>query len=61
LELADVDGVLLQYLLGSTAQSLHHAEDHLLLLGRKEAIEKVAAFLLEWTSGWQVQAQFPCL
>ena len=46
-ELANVDGVLLQYLLGSTAQSLHHAEDHLLLLGRKEAIEKVATFLLE--------------
>ena len=47
-ELADdVDGTILQYLLGSTAQSLHHAEDHLLLLGRKEAIEKVAAFLLE--------------
>jgi CRP/FNR family transcriptional regulator, nitrogen fixation regulation protein len=46
-ELADVDGALLQYLLGSTAQSLNHAEDHLLLLGRKSAIEKVAAFLLE--------------
>jgi CRP/FNR family transcriptional regulator, nitrogen fixation regulation protein len=30
-----------------TAGGLRHAEDHMLLLGRKTAIEKVAAFLLE--------------
>lgn len=30
-----------------TARSLAHAEDHLLLLGRKTAVERVAAFLLE--------------
>ena len=30
-----------------TASGLRHAEDHMLLLGRKTAIEKVAAFLLE--------------
>jgi CRP/FNR family nitrogen fixation transcriptional regulator len=30
-----------------TAGDLRHAEDHMLLLGRKTAMEKVAAFLLE--------------
>jgi CRP/FNR family nitrogen fixation transcriptional regulator len=30
-----------------TAAELSHAEDHMLLLGRKTAMEKVAAFLLE--------------
>jgi len=30
-----------------TASGLRHAEDHMLLLGRKTAMEKVAAFLLE--------------
>lgn len=30
-----------------TAAELKHAEDHMLLLGRKNAMEKVAAFLLE--------------
>lgn len=30
-----------------TAADLRHAEDHMLLLGRKTAIEKVATFLLE--------------
>jgi len=28
-------------------QNLHHAENHMLLLGRKTALERVAAFLLE--------------
>jgi CRP/FNR family nitrogen fixation transcriptional regulator len=30
-----------------TASNLEHAENHLLLLGRKTSLEKVAAFLLE--------------
>jgi CRP/FNR family transcriptional regulator, nitrogen fixation regulation protein len=32
---------------GMTAGELRHAENHMLLLGRKTAMEKVAAFLLE--------------
>jgi CRP/FNR family nitrogen fixation transcriptional regulator len=30
-----------------TADHLRHAEDHLLLLGRKTALERLAAFLIE--------------
>ena len=30
-----------------TAQNLHHAESHMLLLGRKTALERVEAFLVE--------------
>jgi CRP/FNR family nitrogen fixation transcriptional regulator len=30
-----------------TARDLKQAEDHLLLLGRKDALEKVATFLIE--------------
>jgi CRP/FNR family nitrogen fixation transcriptional regulator len=46
-DLADSHGVLTRDLLNMTAQSLQHAEDHLLLLGQKNVLEKVAAFLLE--------------
>jgi CRP-like cAMP-binding protein len=34
-------------LLGLVTRNLQHAEDHMLLLGRKTAVEKVATFLLE--------------
>jgi CRP/FNR family nitrogen fixation transcriptional regulator len=33
--------------LGLVTRNLQHAEDHMLLLGRKTALERVAAFLLE--------------
>jgi CRP/FNR family transcriptional regulator, nitrogen fixation regulation protein len=46
-ELANADAALVQHFLQLTAISLHHAEEQLLLLGRKESVEKVAAFLLE--------------
>ena len=35
------------HLLAMTAKHLLHAEDHMLLLGRKTSLERVAAFLLE--------------
>jgi CRP/FNR family nitrogen fixation transcriptional regulator len=34
-------------LLSMTTSSLRHAEDHMLLLGRKTSLERVAAFLIE--------------
>jgi CRP/FNR family nitrogen fixation transcriptional regulator len=34
-------------LLGLVTRNLQHAEDHMLLLGRKTSVERVAAFLLE--------------
>jgi CRP/FNR family transcriptional regulator, nitrogen fixation regulation protein len=34
-------------LLGLVTRNLQHAENHMLLLGRKTSLEKVAAFLLE--------------
>jgi CRP/FNR family nitrogen fixation transcriptional regulator len=34
-------------LLSLTAETLLHAENHMLLLGRKNSLEKVATFLLE--------------
>ena len=46
-EIAKVDSVLARDLLCMTTRSLQHAEDHMLLLGRKDALERVAAFLVE--------------
>jgi CRP/FNR family transcriptional regulator, nitrogen fixation regulation protein len=44
---ADGDAVVARNLLRMTTSNLQHAEDHMLLLGRKTSLERVAAFLLE--------------
>jgi CRP/FNR family transcriptional regulator, nitrogen fixation regulation protein len=45
--MAATDAVLTRNLLSVTASDLRHAEDHMLLLGQKDALERVATFLLE--------------
>jgi CRP/FNR family nitrogen fixation transcriptional regulator len=44
---ADSDGVFARNLLSMTTSYLEHAENHMLLLGRKTALERVVTFLLE--------------
>src|ERR1700742_3221324 len=44
---AETDVLVALDLLNMTTSSLQHAEDHMLLLGRKTSLERVAAFLLE--------------
>jgi CRP/FNR family nitrogen fixation transcriptional regulator len=44
---AERDAVVARNLLSMTTSNLQHAEDHMLLLGRKTSLERVAAFLLE--------------
>jgi CRP/FNR family transcriptional regulator, nitrogen fixation regulation protein len=44
---AESDVTIAHDLLNMTAINLKHAEDHMLLLGRKTSLERVAAFLLE--------------
>jgi CRP/FNR family nitrogen fixation transcriptional regulator len=44
---AKTDPVMALNLLTMTTDNLQHVENHMLLLGRKTAIERVAAFLLE--------------
>jgi CRP/FNR family transcriptional regulator, nitrogen fixation regulation protein len=44
---AESDVTVAHDLLNMTATNLKHAEDHMLLLGRKTSLERVAAFLLE--------------
>lgn len=44
---ADTDPVVASNLLNMTTRNLQHAEDHMLLLGRKTSLERVAAFVLE--------------
>jgi CRP/FNR family nitrogen fixation transcriptional regulator len=44
---AECDATVARDLLNMTATNLKHAEDHMLLLGRKTSLERVAAFLLE--------------
>jgi len=45
--MAKTDSALARNLLSETTRNLQHAEDHMLLLGRKDSLERVAAFLLE--------------
>jgi CRP/FNR family nitrogen fixation transcriptional regulator len=47
---AEQDVTVARDLLNMTASNLRHAEDHMLLLGRKTSLERVAAFLLEMDS-----------
>lgn len=44
---AEKDTIVSRDLLGLTTSNLQHAENHMLLLGRKTSLERVAAFLLE--------------
>lgn len=44
---ADNDVAVARNLLSMTTSNLRHAEDHMLLLGRKTSLERVAAFLIE--------------
>ena len=44
---AETNALVARNLLSMTANNLQHAEDHMLLLGRKTSLERVAAFLLE--------------
>lgn len=45
--MAKTDAVILDKLLSMTIRNLEHAENHMVLLGRKTAAERIAAFLLE--------------
>jgi len=44
---AESDAVVTRNLLSLTTSKLEHAENHMLLLGRKTSLERVAAFLVE--------------
>ncbi|WEK51528.1 MAG: helix-turn-helix domain-containing protein [Candidatus Kaistia colombiensis] len=44
---AESDALVARNLLSMTMDNLQHAENHMLLLGRKTSLERVAAFLLE--------------
>jgi CRP/FNR family nitrogen fixation transcriptional regulator len=44
---AQEDLIVARSLLSMTTTNLQHAEDHMLLLGRKTSLERVAAFLIE--------------
>src|ERR1700751_5899997 len=46
-QVAETDALVARDLLNMTTSNLQHAEDHMLLLGRKTSLERVAAFLLE--------------
>src|ERR1700754_421827 len=45
--IAESDAMVSRNLLSMTTENLQHAENHMLLLGRKTSLERVAAFLIE--------------
>jgi CRP/FNR family nitrogen fixation transcriptional regulator len=45
--IAESDAMVSRNLLSMTTNNLQHAENHMLLLGRKTSLERVAAFLIE--------------
>lgn len=45
--MAESNATVSRNLLGMTTENLEHAENHMLLLGRKTSLERVAAFLVE--------------
>jgi CRP/FNR family nitrogen fixation transcriptional regulator len=45
--MAESDAMVSRNLLSMTTDNLQHAENHMLLLGRKTSLERVAAFLIE--------------
>jgi CRP/FNR family nitrogen fixation transcriptional regulator len=47
--LASTDGSFARQIVAAMMRSLERAQDHMLLLGRKSALEKIAAFLLDMT------------
>jgi CRP/FNR family nitrogen fixation transcriptional regulator len=46
-DVAQEDASVVQDLIRLTTKNLEHAEDHMLLLGRKTSLERVVAFLIE--------------
>jgi CRP/FNR family nitrogen fixation transcriptional regulator len=46
-QVAESDATVARNLLSMTTTNLQHAEDHMLLLGRKTSLERAAAFLIE--------------
>jgi CRP/FNR family transcriptional regulator, nitrogen fixation regulation protein len=46
-QVAEANALVARDLLSMTTNNLQHAENHMLLLGRKTSLERVAAFLLE--------------
>jgi CRP/FNR family nitrogen fixation transcriptional regulator len=46
-QVAEANALVARDLLSMTTSNLQHAENHMLLLGRKTSLERVAAFLLE--------------
>jgi CRP/FNR family transcriptional regulator, nitrogen fixation regulation protein len=57
---AESDAVVSRNLLGMTTLNLKHAEDHMLLLGRKTRWRKSPRFCLKWMSGYTLLGSWRC-